>query len=254
MIYTFGDTHGNHDIGKLFNGGIEFKENDYIIICGDFGVLWNDEKDEREIALESTLNSLPCEVLFVDGNHENFNRIYALPQVQKFDSLVGQYSKNVFHLKRGHIYNIDNMNFLTMGGALSIDKQWRVEGISWWRQEAITDAELDLALKNIESFESNIDFVLTHTLPQRAVIESRKYMRISHKIHDENPLKLEQIFLALQNKKCDVKAWICGHWHKDIAFDMKYLPRKKMNFYVNYNGISVAIDKDKKVKEIELKW
>ena len=205
MIYTFGDTHGNHDIGKLFNGGIEFKENDYIIICGDFGVIWNDEKDIREITLESTLNSLPCEVLFVDGNHENFNRIYALPQVQKFDSIVGQYSKNVFHLKRGHIYNIDNMNFLTMGGALSIDKQWRVEGISWWRQEAITDAEL------------------------------------------------EQIFLALQEKKCDVKAWICGHWHSDVAFDMKYLPRKKMSFYVNYNGISVAIDKDKKAKEIELK-
>lgn len=122
MIYTFGDTHGNHDIGKLFKGGIEFKENDYIIICGDFGVIWNDTKDVRELSLESSLNSLPCEVLFVDGNHENFNRIYALPQVQKFDSLVGQYSKNVFHLKRGHIYNIDNMNFLTMGGALSISE------------------------------------------------------------------------------------------------------------------------------------
>ena len=253
MIYTFGDTHGNHDIGKLFNGGIEFKENDYIIICGDFGVLWNDEKDMREVTLESSLNSLPCNVLFVDGNHENFNRIYALPQVQKFDSIVGQYSKNVFHLKRGHIYKIDDMNFLTMGGALSIDKQWRVEGISWWRQEAITDAELDLALKNIENFESNIDFVLTHTLPQRAVKELGKYTRIFHKLHDENPLKLEKIFLALQEKKCDVKAWICGHWHNDIAFDMKYLPRKKMSFYVNYNDISVGIDKDRKVKEIELK-
>ena len=90
-------------------------------------------------------------------------------------------------------------------------------------------------------------------MPQRAVKELGKYTRISHKLHDENPLKLEQIFLALQNKKCDVKAWICGHWHKDIAFDMKYLLRKKMSFYVNYNGISVAIDKNKKVKEIELK-
>lgn len=253
MIYTFGDTHGSHDIAKIFESGIEYKKDDYIIICGDFGVIWSDEKDAREIALESKLNALPCEVLFVDGNHENFNRIYALPQIEKFNSIVGQYSSNIFHLKRGHIYNIDNMNFLTMGGALSIDKNWRVRDISWWKQEAITEAELNLALKNIESFENNIDFVLSHTLPQRAVKEASKYMRTYHKEHDENPLKLEKIFELLQNKKHNVRAWICGHWHKDVSFSMKFLPRKRLKFFVLYNGISIGIDKNKKIKEVELR-
>lgn len=149
--YIFGDTHGNKygisDIKKLFK--MPYKKGDFAIVCGDFGVLWEDKKDKVESQLEAYLNALPCEVLFLDGNHENFNRLNNLPQIRRFGSIVGRYSRNVFHLKRGRIYCINGAYYFTMGGASSVDRAWRVENESWWEAENIAQNEIDFALKNI---------------------------------------------------------------------------------------------------------
>lgn len=39
-IYIFGDTHGTHEIDKIFLVD-EYEKDDFIIVCGDFGVLWD---------------------------------------------------------------------------------------------------------------------------------------------------------------------------------------------------------------------
>lgn len=46
MFYVTGDTHGNYDIYKLSTpslnkNNISLTSNDYLIICGDFGLVWN---------------------------------------------------------------------------------------------------------------------------------------------------------------------------------------------------------------------
>lgn len=54
MILITGDIHGSHDIHKLSNkGNPDFKDifnsmtkNDYVIICGDFGLVWNNDKED----------------------------------------------------------------------------------------------------------------------------------------------------------------------------------------------------------------
>ncbi|MCI5599128.1 MAG: metallophosphatase, partial [Ruminococcus sp.] len=48
MIYITGDTHQNIDISKLntknFPEQKELTKSDYVIICGDFGMVWNNSK------------------------------------------------------------------------------------------------------------------------------------------------------------------------------------------------------------------
>lgn len=54
MIFVTGDIHGSLDINKLscrknrknnlFNN---ISNNDYIIICSDFGLIWDNSKNER---------------------------------------------------------------------------------------------------------------------------------------------------------------------------------------------------------------
>ena len=51
-------------------------KNDYVIIAGDFGI-WNDTKQERYNL--DWLEDKPFTTLFVDGNHSNFDRLYAMP-------------------------------------------------------------------------------------------------------------------------------------------------------------------------------
>ena len=45
MIFVTGDTHGEHDIHKLNTIGFPEQKgltrDDYVIICGDFGGVWN---------------------------------------------------------------------------------------------------------------------------------------------------------------------------------------------------------------------
>ena len=46
-VFVCGDTHGTHDIHKLRNfknhAGAHLTKNDYVIVCGDFGLLWNNK-------------------------------------------------------------------------------------------------------------------------------------------------------------------------------------------------------------------
>lgn len=68
MIYITCDTHGARDFDKLLSPElIILSKNDYVIICGDSGVLFNPREAANFINLYSYL---PFTVLFVDGNHE----------------------------------------------------------------------------------------------------------------------------------------------------------------------------------------
>lgn len=73
-IYITGDTHIPIDIRKLsmsnFSEQKKMTKNDYVIICGDFGGIWN--KSNEELYWRKWLKEKNFTTLFVDGNHENF--------------------------------------------------------------------------------------------------------------------------------------------------------------------------------------
>lgn len=69
MIYVTGDTHGALSINKLssdeFPQGKELTKNDYVIICGDFGLVWNNNGEDYW--WRRWLDNKPWTTLFVDG-------------------------------------------------------------------------------------------------------------------------------------------------------------------------------------------
>ena len=83
MIYITGDTHIPVDIQKLatkrFPEQKEMTKNDYVIICGDFGGVWDDSNEEKYWI--KWLKNKNFTTLFIDGNHENFDMLYSLPIV-----------------------------------------------------------------------------------------------------------------------------------------------------------------------------
>lgn len=233
-FYIFGDTHGTMEISKIF-GVKDYEKDDFIIVCGDFGVLWSDTPSEKEKEIIKAIKKLPCTLLFIDGNHENFNRLDALKSVEKFGGRVGEYIKNkAYHLKRGEIYSILGRNILTLGGALSIDKAWREENVSWWAGEAITHEQLAHALENIAKFSQNINIIITHTCPSSFLSYMSKFMFISHKFHDPNPEKLDRVLKALVKKQPNVPMkWFFGHWHEDFGFAYEKANLKAYCMYID---------------------
>lgn len=81
MIYLTGDTHIPIDIDKLscksFPEQREMTRSDYVIVLGDFGLLW--KKDETYDYWLDDLSKRTYTLLFLDGNHENFDWLDSLP-------------------------------------------------------------------------------------------------------------------------------------------------------------------------------
>ena len=209
MIYVTGDTHGALSMNRLnsnnFPQGKELTKNDYVIICGDFGLVWNNNGEDYW--WRHWLDEKPWTTLFVDGNHENFDLLYQFPSQNKFGGIVRQISDSIFHLTRGQVFNIDGLKFFTMGGATSHDKGFRRDYVSWWPQEMPNYAEYEEALYNLEQNKWKVDYILTHCAPasiQKAINQSYQT--------DALTLFLEQIAAQTSYKK-----WYFGHYHMDFC-------------------------------------
>lgn len=80
MIYVTGDTHGGSisDVDKFLRiDDSELYKNDFIIIAGDFGFYWDDKISTNEKKWLKFFDSQNYTTLFINGNHENFNRLNA---------------------------------------------------------------------------------------------------------------------------------------------------------------------------------
>ena len=149
MIYVTGDTHGEHDFFKLWFFALHNKDltkDDYVIIAGDFGGLWEEKTLQKDL---DRFSELPFTVLFVDGNHENFDLINAYPVVQWKGGKVRKIRDDILHLTRGQVFEIDGKKIFTFGGGTSVDKWMRQEGVSWWKQELPTYDDQEEGYKNL---------------------------------------------------------------------------------------------------------
>jgi Predicted phosphoesterases, related to the Icc protein len=244
MIWITGDTHREEDINKLsnksFKEGRAMTRNDYVIVAGDFGFILDGSKVEKWWA--NWLSERPYNVLFVDGNHENFDMLNAYPIEMWNGGKVHKVADNVFHLMRGQIFNIDGKKIFTFGGATSIDKVTRTNFVSWWEQELPTTQELNDGIDNLEASNWEVDYIITHCCSSRTlntVIDFKdkvqaekdeKSKGLGYNFKEEPKYRYEADIL---NKYFDFieenlkyKHWFFGHYHidyKDVALNQTAL-------------------------------
>ena len=101
-------------------------------------------------------------MLFLDGNHENFDLLNQYPVVDYLGGKAHKISENIYHLMRGEIFTIDGNKYFCMGGAESTDKEGRQEHISWWKEEIPSYAEMKHGMDNLEKHNWEVDYILTH--------------------------------------------------------------------------------------------
>ena len=210
-IYITGDIHGEpkrFDSKNLLSKDLNITANDVVIICGDFGMPWYNPWSEEEKSCLEWLEKKPFTILFIDGNHENFDLLNQFPVIEKFGGKVHQLKNNIFHLMRGEIFEIQGKTFFTFGGATSTDKDWRTAHVSWWQEENFSSTEFENAINNLEKVDFAVDYVITHTASARFVdsvpeaVERIKDCKTSMLLSDLEPM--------LKYKK-----WFFGHFHID---------------------------------------
>ena len=203
MIYITGDTHGEIDFDKIkkYFKKVYCSEKEYLIILGDAGIVW--EKENKDILFKYYLIGIT--IIFIDGNHENFDLLKTYPIVTFHNAKAHKVYDNIYHILRGEILELNGLSFLCVGGARSIDKYYRKEHISYWKDEDITIDDYNNAINNLAKYNNKVDYVLTHCAPTS--ILQKMFPNFEP---DTNTALLEKI-----KEQIFYSNWFFGHYHID---------------------------------------
>lgn len=225
-IFLHGDIHGYYkDIRSLKRrlkiAGATLE--DTLILLGDVGA--NYWLDERDIEIKRALNDLEITVFALHGNHEcrpqNISS-YKYTYSDRYKCVV--YYENAFpnllFPVDGEVY-IEGLRFLFIGGAYSVDKQYRLDnGLNWFEDEQMSEEDkcrVRVVVKNNNKF----DYVCSHTCPIKYEPTYLFLPFINQSTVDKTMECYLQEIHDLINKDY-LKGWFYGHFHDDKQLDNKF--------------------------------
>lgn len=243
MIFVTGDCHANYHkfATACFPEQKNMTRDDIVIVCGDFGV-WHDTSEEQWWF--KWLEEKSFTIVFADGNHENFDRLYG-DEFEVVDFHGGKAHKirdNIYHLMRGYVFDFEGKKFFVFGGASSHDIQdgivrreeyaceedyyddikakykrgemFRIEHLSWWSQELPSEEEYARARQSLEDCNYEVDYVISHCAPQSvASVISRGFYE-----HDKLTSFFDEILERLKFHR-----WYFGHYHDEKTIWSKFV-------------------------------
>ena len=164
----------------------------------------------------------------MDGNHENFDRLYSYPVEEWHGGKVHRIRDSVIHLMRGQVFDIDEKKIFTFGGASShdidggilepddpefkkkkkeLDKGWlpyRINHLSWWAQELPSEEEMQEGRRNLEANGNKVDFMISHCCASSTQVLLGGAMYKPDILTD---------YLEELRQKVQFKKWFFGHYH-----------------------------------------
>ncbi|MBR2025303.1 MAG: metallophosphoesterase [Clostridia bacterium] len=209
MIFLTGDLHG--DFSRLYEFAEEkyLTKSDYVIVLGDFGI-WKMTVNEI-LKLDE---SLPFTLMFLDGNHEDFDLLQSFPVSEKWGGKVRNIN-GVYHLCRGQVFEIPKDDGIktvaVMGGGDSRDISRRIEGETWFDSEQITDYDMEELEKNLELYHNRVDVFLSHSPSakfEEYIKDNIKSLRY--------PPTMSNLMIAEIHKRIDTQKSYCGHNHLNV--------------------------------------
>lgn len=221
--YYTGDKHQNFEsIKKWYKP--EMIDNTAIIYGGDGSL--NVYFDKKENSIKQYLNNMHIYHYFVRGNHDM--------RPQDIDSMVITYDDNVGnlvykehkypyirYLMDGEVYIINGYKTLIIGGAYSVDKEYRLTTkLPWFKNEQLSNEERTIIENNVKN--KHFDIIITHTCPIQWQPTTLFISSIDQsKVDDSMERWLGYIeYITTYN------LWLCGHYHDD-----RILAKKCEMFY-----------------------
>lgn len=245
MVYVTGDMHGEFDRftrRKRNNLPCPLTKGDYVIVCGDFGLLWY-KSPQFEYDLE-WLSKLPFTILWVQGNHENYNMIAEYPVEEWNGGKVRHIVRDkIILLERGQIFDIQGNTYFTFGGASSHDidggildktsptydedyraairsnKPFRVLNESWWKEELPTEEEIEEGRRNLEKAKYQVDYLITHCASNYMQSFFEECWGFTKGWYKSDILTT---FFDELEEKLQYKHWYFGHYHQNECIDDKH--------------------------------
>jgi predicted phosphodiesterase len=190
MIMLLGDTHGNTKfVTNVAIPAAKAKNATWIYQVGDFGYWEHQQAGIQYLTdVNTALVGSNINLIFIQGNHD---KISLLRQNYLNEDGFYKVRSNIWFAENGTVWSPDagKTNFMALGGAYSVDKQWRLKNEAaaiasydkavramyadvhreslWFPEEEITDGELDVILSKVSE---RVDVLLTHDKPISATV------------------------------------------------------------------------------------
>ena len=215
MVYFTGDIHGVPWGVKRFCERMNLTDKDIVVLLGDVGA--NYYGDQRDASMKTILSHLAPTFFCIHGNHEMrpwHLDSYKLVEWNGGNVWVEEAYPNLIFAKDGEIFNLAGFNCISIGGAYSVDKYYRLHmGGAWWPDEQ--PSEEIKAFVERQLMNSKVEIVLSHTCPLKYEPTEMFLSGIDQGTVDDSTER----WLDKVEEILDYKAWFCGHWHTDKRID-----------------------------------
>lgn len=225
MLYFTGDTHG--DTERLSKNSLKkLQRGDTLIICGDFGFIWDGSSKEQKFL--DKLEKYRFNICFLDGTHENFDLLEKYPVVRFCGGNARRIRKNVFHLMRGQIFEIENKSVFTLGGGEAPEALMRSdEELDLKRPEVPSKQDMLTAVENLQTYGYSIDYIATHEPPAKI----RDFLSSTERQTAE--VTALGAYLDELIKTAKFKKWFFGSLHAD-----KYISQSFTSVFTDIIAVS----------------
>jgi predicted phosphodiesterase len=182
-----------------------------IIQCGDMGFYWPGSPTVEEYFNKRAKMTFEIPWFVIDGNHENHDELDARWESAGRPAVV-EIAKNLYHVRRGTVIEIDGVKHLMCGGARSTDRgpgrEFHRGRRIWWKQEAPSKEELDRFFAALTTEKPEV--IVTHDAPNCVPLyrEGR---------YEDPTARAFEHSLSLTSHR--PKHWFFGHHHMLDSWD-----------------------------------
>lgn len=159
-IAFLGDWHGYTQPARRIITATKQENATHLLHTGDFGI-WKGQGTDlflKDVNLRLKMNN---QILYlVDGNHEEFPHLYDEKQFPMQEDGTRRIRSNIFHLPRGFRWEWSGIRFMALGGAYSIDRNYRKSGSTYFEEEVLSSHDIKKALQG-----GKVDVLISHDSP-----------------------------------------------------------------------------------------
>lgn len=207
-VLLLGDSHCDAEHIDFAYDKAERFDCDAIFVVGDFG-WWTNFKEGHTFLKFCALRARRTEIplYWLDGNHEYHPDLVAMVEDYGRDGFI-ELDPHFYYSPRGNAWEWDGVKFMSLGGAYSIDRDFRIKDIDWFEQELITEEDVDHCIAN-----GPVDVLLAHDAPLAVDMAMEMAMSGRQMLKGdistiENRERLQRVVNA--NAPSVV---VHGHWH-----------------------------------------
>lgn len=217
-IYSIGDIDGKlsrfnvswikHNTGAL---KLSSKDENFVIVTGNLGLVTKDAfcGENRTFSHDEfqLLHKKPYTILFLEGETDWYEKYYkhSITNEEYMGGKVHKFERNVYHLRRGEIYQLNRFKIFAFGGSFKkIDEDEFIPN----------EEEVDYAIENLKKHKNKVDAIYTHFSPMeyeflnidkpKEEIERRKNVYDKLVNYIKKKVKFKRWFYGINTlKKCN---------------------------------------------------